>query len=128
MRRATGWVEREQFYKLHQEGKSYPAIAALYGVSEMSVRKWCRRQRDGGGVENRYYNPRKGTLSQFAQEVREEVEQLKRAHPGWGPDSLRLELGKEEKLQGKALPSRSSIARYVHEFAEFRRAPKKRSG
>jgi transposase len=126
MRKSSLPSERRKFYQLHQEGKSYAAIGELYGYSEMCVRMWCRRQRDGGDVENRYYNPRSGTLSQFDERVRQRTEQMKREHPGWGPESILLHLRKEEALAGLALPSRSSIGRYLHSFEAFRRAPKKK--
>ncbi len=122
MRNTTGALERRKFYQLHQEGKTYEEIAEQFGVSAMCVRMWCRRQRDGKGVANRYYNPRSGALSQFGEGVRQQIEKLKREHPGWGPESIRLHLSQKE---GEVQPSRASIGRYLHIFEEFRRKAKK---
>lgn len=126
MKRSTGEKERKQFYQLHQAGKTYAQIADQYETSVECVRMWCRRQRDGGDVKDRYYNPRSGVLSQFTPPVRERILTLRRSHPHWGPASLLLNLGKEADLQGLSLPSRASIGRYLQQFPEFRRIPKKR--
>jgi len=126
MRHFTGPAERKQFYKLHQEGRTYEEIAEIYKISPMTVRMWCRRQRDGKGIEDRYYNPRAGVLSQFDPQILAKILELRQAHPGWGPESLLLHIRKLPELQGMLLPSRSSIGRYVHTFEEFRHTPKKR--
>lgn len=125
MKRMTSQQDRQRFYALHQAGQTYEQIADAFGVSPMCVRYWCRRQRDGGGVHNRYSNPRAGRLSQFAAPVRQQIERLRRAHPHWGPASLLLQLRKMPELAGQALPSRASIGRFVHDFREFRRGVKK---
>jgi hypothetical protein len=125
MKQMTSQKDRQRFYELHQAGRTYAVIAAEFGVSPECVRLWCRRQRDGGGVQNRYYNPRAGVLSQFPHEVTEAILSLRRAHPHWGPASLLLHLRKDHQLAGQCLPSRASIGRYLHRFAEFRHTPKK---
>ncbi len=126
MKTLTGTVERKQFFVLHQAGKSYAEIGALFGVSPTTVRSWCRRQRDGGGVENRYTNPRAGTLSRFDRQLPEALLALRRAHPRWGPESLLLHLRQDPFWREQSLPSRATVARFLHGFAEFRHAPKKR--
>lgn len=125
MRRSTSEQERKRFYQLHQAGQSYAQIAEEFDISPGCVRMWCRRQRDGGDVHDRYYNPRSGLLSQFALQVSERILSLRRSHRHWGPASLRLNLAREADLQGLPLPSRASIGRYLHQFPEFRRIPKK---
>jgi transposase len=126
MRTRTGAIERRKFFQLHLVGQSYAQIAEQYGVSAICVRKWCRRQREGGGVEDRYYNPRAGVLSQFSAELGRRIEAIKREHPDWGPESILLHLRKEREWQGQKLPSCATIGRYLHTFAEFRRKPKKK--
>lgn len=125
MKQMTSQKDRRRFYELHQAGQTYAQIAEEYGVSLECVRLWCRRQRDGGGVQDRYYNPRAGVLSQFSPGVCEAILTMRRAHPHWGPASLLLHLRKDKQLAGQALPSRASIGRYLHSFAEFRHTPKK---
>lgn len=126
MKTFTVAMERKQFFTLHQEGKSYAEIGTLFGASPMTVRRWCRRQRDGGGVENRYRNPRAGVLSQFPAQLGEAIRALRRAHPGWGAESLLLHLRQDPAWRDQCLPSRATIARFLHGFAEFRPTPKKK--
>jgi transposase len=126
MKQVTSQKERRRFYELHEAGETYAEIAGVYGVSVECVRMWCRRQRAGGGVEDRYYNPRAGVLSQFSVRVREEIVALKRLHRHWGPASIMIHLGKDSRLAGEELPSRASIGRYLYSFVEFRHVPKKR--
>jgi hypothetical protein len=127
MKTMTGTVERKQFFKLHEEGQTYADIAELFGVSAMCVRFWCRRLRAGGGVENGYHNPRRGSLSQFDPRLPAQVLALRRAHPHWGPESLLLHLRQDGQFADPPLPSRASLARFLHGFGEFRRGPKKKS-
>jgi transposase len=128
MKQYTSQKDRKRFYELHQAGRTYPEIAEEFGVSVECVRMWCRRQRDGGDVKDRYYNPRAGVLSQFTEEVRHRILELRREHPRWGPASIWLHMQKEASQKGQACPSRASIGRYLHSFAEYRHTPKKSSG
>lgn len=126
MKTITSPKDRERYYALHLAGQSYAGIGQSEGVSAECVRLWCRRQKRGEGVSDRYYNPRAGVLSQFPAAVGEAILRLRRAHPHWGPASLRLHLQQDAAFVHQALPSRASIGRYLHSFAEFRRVPKKK--
>jgi transposase-like protein len=128
MKQITSQKDRKRFYELHKAGQTYREIASEFGVSEECVRLWCRRQRDGGDVQDRYYNPRAGVLSQFTVAVRERIVEMKREHEHWGPASILLNMGKESRFAGQALPSRASIGRYLHRISEFRHVPKKSQG
>ncbi len=127
MKAETSPLERRKFYQLHQEGQTYEEISSLYGVSAMCVRYWCRKQAKGEGVENHYYNPRAGTLSQFDAKIPQAILVLRQAHPRWGPESIHLHLGKDPALQEFSLPSRASIGRFLHDFPQFRHTRKKKS-
>jgi transposase len=128
MKNNTSMKERQRFYELHQDGRTYVQIAEEFGVSMECVRMWCRRLRAGGDTQDRYYNPRAGVLSQFSSVIRERILELRHDHPRWGPASIRLHLSKDAHLVGQAIPSHASIGRYLHTFPEFRHTPKKRSG
>ena len=65
MRKHTTPSQRRAFYELHEQGLSYPEIAAQAHVSPECVRYWCRRQRDGGSCESSYYRAPSGLLSRF---------------------------------------------------------------
>ena len=117
---------RRTFYELHQQGLSYPEIADQYQVSRESIRYWCRRQRDGGTCKTTYRRAPGGLLSRFDSMVRYCILRLRREHPRWGPGTIRFHLGKRPSLRNLALPSRAQIGRYLHQWSEFRRPPKKK--
>lgn len=125
MKHYTSANDRQRFYELHQKGQTYEQIAEAFGVSKECVRLWCRRQRAGGDTKDRYYNPRAGVLSQFSAEIQAEIRSIRQAHTRWGPASIRLQLEQDARWAGQALPSRASIGRYLHSFAEYRHTPKK---
>jgi len=127
MKRYTSENDRQRFNELHQQGQTYAQIAEAFGVSKECVRLWCRRLRAGGNPKDRYHNPRSGILSQFPAAIKEEIRALRQAHTRWGPTSIRLELARDARWAGQALPSRASIGRYLHSFPDFRHTPKKRT-
>jgi transposase InsO family protein len=126
MRKQTTPDQRHTFYRLHQEGLSYPDIAERYGVSRECVRYWCRRQRAGGSCQTVYHKNTAGLLSRFDPRVRYHVLRLRHRHPRWGPGRIRYHLGKISSLRGQALPSVAQIGRYLHQWPRFRRKPKKK--
>jgi hypothetical protein len=93
------------------------AIAATVGWTVPTVRKWRRRASQAGraGLVSQMGRPRTGALSSFAQPVRETVREYRTQHPGWGPLTLVTELQGDACMQGRKLPSRSAVARYLHE-------------
>ena len=119
--------QRQEFYKLHLGGKSYGTIAKMHGLSKECVRYWCRRQRDGGSVKTQWHQPVRGGLSQFEPIVRYVILRLRLQHPRWGPGVILTHLQQRPSLTGKALPSLSSIGRYLHQWPRFRRRRKVRA-
>ena len=128
MKRQTTARERQMFYKQQQAGKTYAAIAQAYEVSPECVRYWCRRQRDGGGCQNRYYREPTGLLRHFDPLVRYGILRLKLAHPRWGPKWLRHHLCKRPGLRYLKIPSETAIGRYLHQWPRFRRRKKGPTG
>lgn len=113
---------RAAMYREHQAGKSYTEIAHTYALSKECVRYWCRRQRDGKGVDTVY--PKRKLLSRFDPKVAYCILRLRLEHPKRGPISLINQLMKRPSLQGLELPSPAQIGRYLHQWERFRRAPK----
>jgi transposase InsO family protein len=118
--------QRQAFYRRHQQGETYPEIAAGAGVSVECVRYWCRRQRAGGSCQSRYPGRSHGLLQQFDGLVRYWILRLRLKHPRWGPGSLRTHLKKRPSLYGKRLPAPASIGRYLHQWQRFHRKGKKK--
>lgn len=110
----TPLEQRMVIWELAQQGQSDPAIARLLSLSPSVVRKWRRRaQRLGrAGLGSRLGRPARGALSQWSSELRESIRQMRRAHRGWGPLTLRTELACPPQPGGK-LPSRPRIAAFL---------------
>jgi transposase InsO family protein len=126
MPRQTNPQQRCRFYQRHLRGETYREIADSEGVSRECVRYWCRRQRDGGGCRTTYRREAAGLLSQSHPLVRYCILRLRLEHPRWGPNRIREKLKKRPSLRHMALPSESSIGRYLHQWPRFRRRPKKK--
>jgi hypothetical protein len=84
-------------------------------LSKETVRKWRRKmQREGrDGLVSRMGRPRSGPLGQFSAELRDTVKDWRQSHPGWGADTLRVELAGDEKFVGLPIPSRARIAAFL---------------
>lgn len=119
---------RERIYRRHLSGETYQEIADDLGVSYECIRYWCRKLRKGESSVSQYWGRPQGLLSTFAPQIAEKILELRRAHPKWGPKSIRHELGKAKELEGLRLPSRPQIGAYLHHRPEFRRKPKISSG
>lgn len=118
--------QRRRFYERHLCGETYQEIADSEGVSKECVRYWYRRQRDGGGCENKYHRQSTGLLSGFDPLIRYCILRLRLEHPRWGPNRIRERLKKRRSLRGLALPSEASIGRYLHQWPRFRRRRKEK--
>jgi len=115
--------QRLLFYQRHQGGETYAEIAEVMGVSPECVRYWCRRQRDGKGVQSQYSRTPPGLLSRFTPTVRFIVLRLRLEHPRWGPGRIHHAMQQRLSLRGLRLPSIPQIGRYLHQWTRFRRRP-----
>jgi transposase InsO family protein len=86
-------------------------VAKRYGVSRQLVHAWVNRYRVGGpeGLADRSHRPNR-CPHQLAAAVEARVCELRRQHPGWGPQRLRHELGRRGV---EPLPSRMAIYRVL---------------
>ena len=104
----------EQRYDAVREvlgGRGVTEVAARYGVSRQSVYTWMGRYRAGGlaGLQDRSHRPTNSPDKTSAQ-VEAAVCQLRRTHPGWGPQRLGYEL---ERAGALPVPSRVTIWRIL---------------
>lgn len=130
MDKRTTEEDRRAFYALHQEKHTYAEIGRRHGVSRECVRYWCRRQKRGSDCVTRYgkqQGDRRRALERFGRDVRCWILRKRREWPGWGPRSILHALRKQPELVGRPLPSRASIARFLHQWAAFRRVPKRKA-
>ena len=115
--------ERQMFSDLHRQGDTYTEIAERFGVSQMCVRYWCRRYRDGPDHQKQRAHKTIGLLGRFHPLVRYVILRLRLEHPHWGPNRIRQRLKKTPSLLGCRIPSEAQIGRYLHQWQRFRRKP-----
>jgi transposase InsO family protein len=80
------------------------------------VRKWRRKLQHEGrsGLAPKIGRPKSGILSTVLPELRTALRETRLARPGWGPQTLRLELGTDPRFQERVkLPSRTRIAAFL---------------
>lgn len=110
---------RVEIIQRHLAGESLPTIAQDLGLNFYTVRKWWRiyQRVSWAGLEPKPVRccPT-GLLSKFDPLVKYVVLRLKREHPGWGLDVIRLELQRRPSLKGQALPGRTALWNYIHSF------------
>jgi transposase len=94
-----------------EAGLPVTEVADRYGVSRQSVHAWVNRYRAGGleGLADRSHRPNR-CPHQLAAALEAKVCELRRQHPGWGPQRLRDEL---ERRGVRPLPSRMAIYRVL---------------
>jgi transposase len=94
-----------------EAGLPVTEVADRYGVSRQSVHTWIARYRAGGleGLADRSHRPNR-CPHQLAAAVEARVCELRRQHPGWGPQRLRYELERRGVLP---LPSRMAVYRVL---------------
>jgi len=114
---ATTLEERIEIGERWEAGETDPEIAKAMGRSVWVVRKWRRRyEREGrSGLASCMGRPPSGALGQFPKRVREVIGEMREANPGWGPDTIGVELKKDTEFQNAELPSRSRIAAFLNQ-------------
>jgi transposase InsO family protein len=113
--RATTLQQRLEISERAESGETDPQIATAMHLSPATVRKWRRRaQREArGGLVSHMGRPRTGALGRAPLELRDAVRELRLAHPGWGPQTLRLELAHDRRFVGLRIPSRARLAAFL---------------
>lgn len=128
-RRETTHAERVEIVERHQAGEALKAIAESLGLNIYTVRHWWRAFRDGGwtALEPMVKGPPAvGPLGRFDPLVKYVTLRLKREHPAWGPDMLRLHMGRRPSLQGLSLPKNTALWSYGRQFGSRLIAPRRR--
>ena len=111
----TTLQQRLEIWERAQRGETDPQIAAAMQLKPETVRKWRRRAQHEGrsGLASRRGRSPRGLLSQASAELRQTVREWREAHPGWGPETLRLECQADPRFQGQPIPSRSRLAAFL---------------
>ena len=111
----TSLAERIEIGERWGAGQKDPEIAAAMNLPVWTVRKWRRKyQKEGrSGLGSRMGRPRSGALGQSPLALRDTIREMRKAHPGWGPITIRTELENMPCFTGLKLPSRSRIAAFL---------------
>ncbi len=124
-------IEKEQIYQGKLQGKTLAQVARKVGCSLYCARKWWRRGRDEGrtGLLAKQRGRRAtGILSHFEARVKERALTYKQTHPGWGAKRVLVELKRDRRLKGLALPHPSRLtALFKQDCPECVATPKKPS-
>lgn len=106
-----------------QAGKSSREIADELERPLSTIRKWRQRYlREGrAGLSSQMGRPAAGALASAPAEMKEALLKLRETHPGWGAQTLRLEISKDEHFAGLRIPSRARIAAYLKEQKKVRK-------
>jgi hypothetical protein len=111
----TGLAERVEIGERWEAGQKDPEIATVMNLPIWTVRKWRRKYQKQGrcGLGSRMGRPRTGVLGQSPPELRDAIRDMRLAHPGWGPITIRTELEHMSPFTGLKLPSRPRIAAFL---------------
>jgi transposase len=119
----TTLQQRLEIVKRAQAGETDAEIAQALSYSVWTVRKWRRRERDHGraGLSSKQGRPTTGALGTASREIREAVRAMRQANSGWGPETIRIELGQDKRFKGHHIPSRARIAAFLKQEGLTRR-------
>jgi hypothetical protein len=104
-RPTTTIAERVTIVERASAGETDSMIAASLGCSIWTVRKWRRRGQHHGraGLIARRGRPATEPLGTIPQPLRDAILTLRRAHPGWGPETILAELRADSAWQDHPL-------------------------
>lgn len=107
--------ERIEIMVRAERGENDTQIATAMELSKAVVRKWRRKVRDQGrdGLITKMGRPKTGPLGHFSQEMCDAIKVWRKSHPGWGAETLRVELARDGRFVNLPLPSGSRIAAFL---------------
>ena len=115
MKKTTSLAQRIEIVERSEAGQKDKEIAEVMGVSERTVQKWRRKwQREGRcGLKSQMGRPSSGALGESPETLKDALRQMREVNPGWGPETLRIELSLMKEFE--LIPCRSSIAAFLAE-------------
>lgn len=119
-------VERERFALLAlKKTSSFAELCRQFGITRQTGYKWCQRHRAEGrrGLADQSRAPKQPAQSQ-APRWKTQVLQVRRAHPHWGAEKLRVELARRAPPRS-SLPSIRTMARWLQAAGLARARPRR---
>ena len=119
----TTLAERVTIAERVEAGQSSREIAEELKRPLPTIRKWRQKYlREGrAGLSSQMGRPAAGALATASAEMKDAILELREKHPGWGAQTLRLEIAKDERFVDLRIPSRSRIAAYLKEKKKVRK-------
>jgi transposase len=119
----TTLEERVTIAERVDAGKSSREIAEELRRPLPTIRKWRQKYlREGrAGLSSQMGRPAAGALATAPAEMKDAILELREQHPGWGAQTLRLEIAKDMRFAGQSIPSRARIAVYLKEQKKVRK-------
>jgi transposase len=119
----TTLEERVMIAEQVRAGKSSREIAAEIGRSVATVRKWRQRYLRQGraGLSSQMGRPAGGALASAPVEMKEAILELREKHPGWGAQTLQLEIANDQRFVAQRIPSRARIAAFLKAHQKVRK-------
>jgi transposase len=119
----TTLEERVMIAERVDAGRSSREIAEELRRPLPTIRKWRKRHlREGrAGLSSQMGRPAAGALAQTSVEMKDTILELREKHPGWGAQTIRLEIAKDKRFVGLTIPSRARIAAYLKEQKKVRK-------
>lgn len=101
---------RLQAIELYKKGEKKVKISQKLEVSYYTILKWIKSYEQEGerGLKLKYSNC--GASDKISQRLKREAIELKKEHPGWGSDYIRMKL--QNKYPDAWLPSARQFRRY----------------
>jgi transposase len=119
----TTLAERVTIAERVEAGQSSREIAEELRRPLPTVRKWRQKYlREGrAGLSSQMGRPAAGALAQTSLGMKDAILELREKHPGWGAQTLRLEIAKDKRFADLSIPSRARIAAYLKEQKKVRK-------
>jgi transposase len=119
----TTLEERVTIAERVRVGQSSRKIAEELGRPLSTARKWRQRYNREGrdGLSSQMGRPAAGALATVPTEMKDAILELRETHPGWGAQTLRLEIAKDARFTDLVIPSRARIAAYLKEQKKVRK-------
>lgn len=114
MSKMTSLKTRQKIKQLSEQGVKSKDIALELNLSIWTVRKWRQRLKKKYPIYSSMGRPPTGgSLSSFAQGIREHIEYLRGQRRGWGAKVLHFELKKDPRFSGTKIPSIRAIGLFL---------------
>ena len=119
----TTLAERITIAERVESGQSSREIAEELRRPLSTIRKWRQKYlREGrAGLSSQMGRPATGALATAPAEMKDAILELREKHPGWGAQTLRLEISKDKRFASLRIPSRARIAAYLKEQKKVRK-------